>query len=195
MRSKSAFVFAALGFVCLTGGIQNKHFIGSLRTTDGWALAEREGKLVLERPNNDPPASGALKAAEKLKVWQISAPYLSCEGKHLSIDQAEDAVKVSLSTEKTDSAKWTIEVLSTVRPTTPPKEDPRLKKGRSETKFRLGIFDGRYKGWYLAADGPIPSDGGNSTDQAKPIQLRVVQDPKQALTFHYIDSSYSITHK
>lgn len=177
---------------CLTGAIQTKKFIGSLSTTDGGSLAEQNGRLVLvnRRGANAPPIEGLQ------SVWKISSPYLqTAKGKYLAIDQADDDVQVYLADQPDESTKWVIDVLETTspkRPKTGSIDERQMLVGTSQSKFRLSIFDGRYKGYYLATK---EEQSPTAISLPRVLAFKVVKNPKEALTFDYVDTSFQIDHK
>ena len=177
---------------CLTGAIQTKKFIGSLSTTNGGSLAEQNGKLVLiSGPEaNAPPIEGMQ------SVWKIGSPYLqTANGKYLAIDQADDDVKVYLAEKPGESTKWVIDVLETTSPKRPKKgsiDERQMLVGTSQSKFRLSIFDGRFKGYYLAAK---QEQSPTAIRLPRVLAFKVVKNPKEAMTFDYVDTSFQIDHK
>lgn len=183
------FLVAAVLFVaCLTGGIQRKSYVGSLTSLDGGRLAERDGRLFLlaGRGGIVPRMDGVSLCRE----WRVGTPYLESGGKFLTLDQTEQGINLSLS-QKGDSARWVIDVLQTKSL----KSDGKNREGNSGAVFRLRVFDGRYKGWYLAAT-ELNEEQLNSPLNAPLIrEFRVVEDPKMALSFDYVDTSYSVHHK
>ena len=188
MKSRLFAMGVVLVSACMMGGIQTEHFIGSLQTSDGEFLAEKEGRVVLVRSRD-----GAVPKFEGLQdVWRISAPHLqTAKGKLLAIDQSETGVKIHLATEKSGATNWVIEVTQSTRPITNGKN----LKGTAKRKFRLSVFDGRHKGWYLSAEKPAEGQPKSPADEVLVRELQVAKDPKQALLFDYIDTRYSITHK
>lgn len=194
MTARRNLIVAILIAAGLTGAIQTKKFIGSLSTTDGGSLAEQNGKLVLvNRPGaNAPPIEGLQ------TVWKISSPYLqTAKGKYLAIDQTDDDVKVYLADKPGETTKWVIDVLETTSPKRPSKgslDERRMLVGTSQSKFRLSIFDGRYKGYYLASN-PMDEHSPPAVSLPRVLSFRVVKNPKDALTFDYVDTSYQIDHK
>jgi len=181
-------IVSALVFVCLTGGIQRKSYIGSLISLDGGRLAERDGRLILltGRGGIVPRMDGVSLCGE----WRVGTPYLESGGKFLTLEQTEQGIDLSLGP-KGDSARWVIEVLQIKSL----KSDGKNREGNSGAVFRLRVFDGRYKGWYLAAT-ELNKEQLNSPLNAPLVrEFRVVEDPKMALSFDYVDTSYSVHHK
>ena len=192
MKNRSILVSAILVIVCLTGGIQRQSFVGSLKTSDGAQLAEQDGRLILITGRNGiaPRLDGVALAA----TWKISSPYLQSGGKFLAMDQSETGVKVYLAAKKDETTKWVIEVLKTTSPQSA-KSSPRMLEGTSASRFRLKVFEGHYKGWYLAAKEPTEEQANAAVSIPMNLDFHVVQNPKQALTFDYVDTSYSVHHK
>ena len=194
MKRRRVLFSAVLITICLTGAIQTKKFIGSLGTNEGGRLAEQDGRvvLVLGRGGIAPRVDGLL------GVWKIGSPYLQTGGKFLALDQSEDGVKVYLAGETGEPAKWAIEVLETTSPQRPKSGsigEREMLVGTSQSKFRLSVFGGRHKGWYLAAKEPTGEQSKAPLNMPLVLDLRLVQDPKQALTFDYVDTSFQIDHK
>ncbi len=193
MRNRQILVATILIIGGLTGAIQTKKFVGSLTTSDGASLAEKNGRLVLVYDRR-----GSNVQLDVLNVWKISSPYLqTAKGRYLAIDQSEDEVKVFLTEKPADSAKWGIEVLETTSPTRPTKgsiDERRMLVGTSESRFRLSLADGRFKGFYLAANIPNEESVPKGTLPTM-LTFKVVKDPKSALTFDYVDTTYAIDHK
>lgn len=210
VRRSMAILAAVVIFVSpLLAAIQSREFIGSLHTAEGETFAVRDGRLVLVKP----PTGAAANLDGLEPVWSISAPYLvSRGGQWLSRDPQQDGMnRVILTRDKTDSAKWTIEVLTTFKPENPKtgSRDERLMLvGQSGSRFRLGVFDGPRKGWYLAAAADEQADDNArkqssprrdaQADGAGPVatrQLTLVQDVRRALIFDYVDTKFEIIHK
>ncbi len=195
MKRQQILVAAILIIVSLTGAVQGRKFIGSLRTTDGDSLAEQDGRLVLVRERRRiAPRIDDLQA-----VWKIGSHYLQTDkGTFLALKQSQDGVKVLLAEKTGESTKWVIEVLETTSPQRPTKGsigEKQMLEGTSKSKFRLIVFDGRYKGWYLAAKVPTQEQAKTAVNVPLVLDFQVVQNPKQALTFDYVDTSYEIHHK
>ena len=197
MKTRLFAMGAVLVIASVTGAIQSKQFIGSLRTSDGEYLAEKDGRVVLVRSRN-----GAVPKFECLQsVWRISAPHLqTAKGKLLAIDQHETGVKIHFAVEKSGATNWVIEVTESTSPQHPnPKKvsgaERQMLVGTAGQKFRLSVFDGRYKGWYLSAEKPTEGQPKPPADEVLVRELQVVKDPKQALLFDYIDTKYDINHK
>ena len=177
---------------CLTGAIQVRKFIGSLRTSDGWYLAEQNDRVVL--------LAGMGEVAPKTKgvepVWKIAAPHMQTPtGKYLAVEETKNGVRLLLSTTKTIATRWKFEVVSST-PAKNPKNgslgERGLLTGTASSTFRLRMFDGDHEGWYLAAD-PRPDEAGKPSESTR--EWRLTEDPKQAVLFDYVDSHYSIDHK
>lgn len=150
-RTRRVALLAVLACLLLTGAVQTKEFVGSLQTSKGEWLAEKEGRVVLVRGSNN-----SVQKTEGLEpVWGISSPYLQTRtGKFLAIDQRESGAIVLLAEEKSDAAKWVIEVTETSSPQHPKggsRSEKQMLVGTASSKFRLSVFAGRYKGWYLSA--------------------------------------------
>ena len=66
-------------------------------------------------------------------------------------------------------------------------------EGESGFKFRLQVAEGKYKGWYLAADKPPDEDpkGRKTIWRA----LKVTKDVKQAVVFTHVEKRFSVGHK
>ena len=194
MKSRRILVSAILISICLTGAIQTKKFIGSLSTNEGGRLAEQDGRvvLVLGRGGIAPRVDGLL------GVWKIGSPYLQTGGKFLALDQSQDGAKVYLAGETGEPAKWVIEVLETTSPQRPRSgsiDERQMLVGTSKSKFRLSVFGGRHKGWYLAANEPTEEQTKAPLNMPLVLDLRLVQNPKHALTLEYVDTSFNIDHK
>lgn len=192
MSARRNLIVAILIAACLTGAIQTKKFIGSLSTAGGGSLAEQNGRLVLIAGRGaDVPRIEGLQS-----VWKINSPYLqTAKGKYLAIDQADDDVKVYLADIPGESAKWVIDVLESTspkRPKTGSIDERQMLVGTSQSKFRLSIFDGRFKGYYLAAKA---EQSPAAISPSRVLTFKVVKNPKEALTFEYVDTSFQIDHK
>ena len=192
MKARNAVLLAVALVGCLTGAIQVRKFVGSLRTSDGWYLAEQNEQVVL--------VAGMGEVAPKTKgveaVWQISAPHMQTPaGKFLAIDETESGVRLLLSAKKTIATRWKFEIVSST-PAKNPKAGSRgersLLTGTSARSFRLRLFDGDHEGWYLAAK-PRKDEPGQPSETVR--EWRISEDPKQAVLFDYVDSHYSIDHK
>lgn len=194
MRTHILVAGVVLVCACLMGAIQTKKFIGSLRTSAGEYLAEKEGRVVLVRSRD-----GEVPKFEGLQsVWRISAPHLqTAKGKLLAIDQEKGAVRIHFATEKSDATNWVIEVTESTSPHRPGREMPRrqMLQGTASHKFRLSVFDGPHKGWYLSAEKPTENQSKSPAEDVVVRELQVAKDPKQALMFDYIDTKYEINHK
>jgi len=146
--------------------------------------------LIAGRGGNAPPIEGLQ------SVWKISSPYLqTAKGRYLAIDQADDDVKVYLADKPGETTKWVIEVLETTSPKRPSKgslDERRMLVGTSQSKFRLSVFDGRFKGYYLAAK---EEHSPTAVSLPRVLAFKVVKNPKEALTFDYVDTSFQIDHK
>lgn len=194
MRSSRIPAVAALIAVCLTGAIQARTFVGSLSLAEG-QLAEQDGQVVIVRRRvaNAAPVEGAL------RIWTVSAPYLHTgKGQYLAAEELADSVRIRLTDKKDKTANWSIEVLETAspqHPTTGSRGERHLLVGESRTKFRLLLTEGRFKGWYLAAQEPTEEQAAAALNQPIVLDFRVVQSPKQAIVFDYVDTKYAIDHK
>jgi hypothetical protein len=184
---------AMMILVCLTGAIQRSSFVGSLNAASGERLISRDGRVMLVRV----PPSNTTKLEGLLDMWRIGAPYLQTNGKFLSLDQSGPEIKLHLADTSSESSKWVIEVIGTRKPQTVPGTKG-IVKGESGSKFRLSLFSGPKQGWYLAAKEPA-GRSVNTTDTQPArlvyLEFQLVQDPKQALTFDYVDSWYSVGGK
>lgn len=188
MRNSWIVACGVLVVVCLTGGIQRKSFVGSLASLDGGRLAERDGKLILVTGRD-----GIAPRTEGISLcgaWRIGLPYLESNGRFLTLEQNEQGINLSLG-KKGDSARWVIDPLQTK----PLKSDGKNLDGNSGMIFRLRVFDGRYKGWYLAVNELTDDQSKMPLNQPIVREFRAVENPKQALSFDYIDTHYTIHHK
>ena len=184
MNTKTILVSAVLIVACLTGGIQRSSYIGSIRSQDGKFLAEKDGRLVLVKKLERNQINGlSLRGS-----WKVNFPYLESGGKFLTLEQTEQGVNLSLG-EKGDSARWGIEILKIKSL----ESDGKNRVGSSGALFRLRVTDGRYKGWYIAAKEQNEEATTSNTPMIR--EFRVVENPKMALTFDYIDKHYSVIHK
>lgn len=184
MRIPFIIASAALVIVCLTGGIQRKSYIGSLTSLDGGRLAERDGRLILLTGRG-----GIVPGTDGISLcgaWRVGTPYLESGGKFLTLEQTEQGVNLSLG-KKGDSARWVIDVLQTKSL----KSDGKNREGNSGAVFRLQVFDGRYKGWYLA----VKEITEEQSKEPLVREFRVVENPKQALSFDFIDTHFTVSHK
>ena len=180
---------------CLTGAIQVRKFVGSLRTSDGWYLAEQNDQIVL--------IAGMGEVAPKTKgveaIWQISAPHMQTPaGKYLAIDETESGVRLLLSAKKTIATRWKFDIVSSKRaknPTDGSRGERHLLTGTSSRSFHLRLFDGDHEGWYLAAEPRKDEPDAKSKPSESIREWRITEDPKQAVLFDYVDSHYSIDHK
>lgn len=194
MRSSRIPAAAALIAVCLTGAIQSKTFVGSLSLAEG-QLADHDGRVVIvrRRVTNAAPIEGAL------RIWTVSAPYLHTgKGQFLAAEELADSVRIRLTDKKDKTANWSIEVVETAspqHPTTGSRGERHLLVGESRSKFRLLLTEGRFKGWYLAAQEPTEAQSAGPLHQPLVLDFRVVQNPKQAIVFDYVDTKYAIDHK
>lgn len=176
----------------MAGAIQVRKFNGSLRTSDGWYLAEQNDRVVL--------IAGMGTVAPKTKgveaVWQISAPHMQTPtGKFLAVDETESGLRLSLSAKKTIATRWKFEVVTSTsakKPLTGSRDERGLLEGTSSRTFRLRIFDGDHEGWYLAAE-PRKDEAGKPLEAVR--EWQITEDPNQAVLFDYVDSHYSIGHK
>ena len=185
MNTKMILVSAVLIVACLTGGIQRSSYIGSIKTEDGEFLAEKDGRLVLVKKLE----RNQIKGLSLRGSWKLNSPYLESGGKFLTLEQTDQGVNLSLG-EKGDSARWGIEVVLTRKL----ESDGKNRIGTSGALFRLRVVEGRYKGWYIAAK--EPGEEPKTTSNASIIrEFRVVENPKMALTFDFIDTHYSVIHK
>jgi hypothetical protein len=176
----------------MAGAIQVREFIGSLRTSDGWYLAEQNDRVVLVAGMGEvAPETPGLKA-----VWRISAPHMQTPtGKFLAVEESESGVRLSLSAQKTIATRWKFEVVTSTsakHPKTGSRDEQRMLVGTSSRTFRLRMFDGGHEGWYLAAE-PRKDEAGKPSEVVR--EWRITEDPKQAVLFDYVDSHYSIGHK
>lgn len=192
MRTRNAVLLAVAVVGCLTGAIQVRKFIGALRTSDGWFLAEQNDQVVLLAGMGDV----APKAKGVEPIWQINAPHMQTPaGKYLAIDETDNGVRLSLSAKKTMATRWKFEIVSSKPATNPAKgsvDERRMLTGTSSRTFRLRLFDGDHEGWYLAAE-QVRKESGNPPESTR--EWRITEDPKQAVLFDYVDSHYSIDHK
>ncbi|MFO1045017.1 MAG: hypothetical protein U0941_24855 [Planctomycetaceae bacterium] len=185
MNTKTILVSSVLIVACLTGGIQRSSYIGSIKTEDGEFLAEKDGRLVLVKK----PERNQINGLSLRGSWKVNTPYIESGGKFLTQEQTEQGVNLSLG-EKGDSARWGIEILKIKSL----ESDGKNRIGSSGALFRLRVVEGRYKGWYIAAN--EPSEELKTTSNASSIrEFRVVENPKMALTFDFIDTHYSVIHK
>ena len=197
MKTRGLVIGVVLVCACLMGAVQRSQFIGTLRTSGGDFLAEKDGRVVLVRTRD-----GAVPRFEGLQsVWRISAPHLqTAKGKLLAIDQSETGAKIQFAAEKSGTTNWVIEVTESTTPDHPKNgsiDERKMLEGTSKQTFRLSVFDGRHKGWYLSAEQPAEAEGQSKSpaDEVIVRELQVTKDPKQALSFDYIDTTYRIIHK
>ncbi len=192
LKTRNAVLLAVALVGCLAGAIQVRKFIGSLRTSDGWYLAEQNDRVVLVAGTGD--VAPKTKGVEP--VWQISAPHMQTPtGKFLAVEEIESGVRLSLSSKKTIATRWKFEIVSS-KPAKNPTDGSRgergLLTGTASRTFRLRMFDGDHEGWYLAAK-PRTDEPAKPSEAAR--EWRITEDPKQAVLFDYVDSHYSIGHK
>src|SRR5262245_9831369 len=108
MRSRLAAFLTAVVAIGLVGAVQGKKFVGSLRSTAGEFLAERDGQVVLVK--GDERALAKIEGVRR--VWHVSAPTLYAgDGGFLAIEQSKTSAKVRLAREKSDTTKWVIEIV------------------------------------------------------------------------------------
>ena len=195
MKSRNVVLLAVVVVGCLTGAIQGRRFVGALQTSDGWSLAERAGRVVLVAG----VGSQSPKTPGVESVWRISSPHLqTAGGKFLAIDETESGVRLSLSAKKTDSTRWTFDVVSSTSPKKPTAgsgDERRFLAGKSTQSFRLRLFDGPHEGWYLAAEPLKNEPDAKSKPPATVREWRITEDSKQATLFDYVDSHYFVDHK
>lgn len=95
---------------------------------------------------------------------------------------------------KSGGTSWVLEVTESTSPQHPKEvsiDERQMLKGTAKRQFRLSVFDGPHKGWYLSGEEPVKP----VADDVVIRELRVVRNPKQALMFDYIDTSDKIIHK
>ena len=195
MKPLASMVLATAMIGCLMGAIQVKKFVGELKTSDGWLLAEKNGRVVLVAANG--PGMPTPRDVEP--VWHISLPQLQTpEGQYLAIDETDAGIRLSLSVKKTASTRWMLDVVSSTPAKHPKKgsvDERQMLEGSSTKSFRLRLFDGPHENWFLAAE-PVKADA-DAKSKSKPTyrEWRITQDPKQAIQFDYVDAHYSIHHK
>lgn len=195
MKSRSLALLAAIAAMVLTGAVQGKKFVGSLRSTAGEFLAERDGQLVLVK--GDERALAKIEGVRR--VWHVNAPTLYAgDGRFLAIEQNKTSATIRLAREKSDATKWVIEIVESEKPKHPQKGslgERELLTGDSRARFRLSVFDGPFKGFYLAAE-KLPDEPPASTKPDVTYRgLKVVESAKQALLLDYFEASYFIEHK
>ncbi len=174
---------------CLTGAIQIRKFIGSLRTSDGWYLAEQNDRVVLLAGMGD--VAPKTKGVEP--VWKIAAPHMQTPtDKFLAVEETKNGVRLSLSATKTIATRWKFEVVSSTPAKSASGSKGGLMTGTASRTFRLRMFDGDHEGWYLAAE-PRQDESGKPSETAR--EWRLTEDPKQAVLWDYVDSHYSIGSK
>jgi hypothetical protein len=195
MKARTLVLLAAIMIGGLTGAIQVKQFVGSLQTSDGWLLAEKDQRVVLIARTGD----AALNAKGTEPVWHISSPHLQTPSKKfLAIEETNAGIRLSLSEKKSASTRWAIDVLSSTSPKNPKRgsiDERQMLTGTSSKSFRLRLFNGPHEGWFLAAE-PVQEDSDTKPKQSSNHrEWRITQDPKQAIRFDYVDTKYSIEHK
>ncbi len=196
MKIRYVCLLAAVLTVCVTGAIQVKSFIGSLRSSEGELLAENDGQVVLARGSVNPiPTNKRMEP-----VWYISAPHLRTRnGKLLAIDQSQPRVKIYLEKEKSAATRWVIEVTSRSGPERPKSGSIDERKGMwvgtARSKFRLRVFDGPHEGWYVGAEKPVKDLQESAAEDLIFRNLTLVKDPNEAVSFEYIEANYRIDHK
>ena len=182
--------------VALCGSVQMEAFVGSLKVSDGAYIAVEANQLVLvHQPNGTPLSPLPTSGPEPLDaLWQISAPYLRTpHNKFMAIEQRCTGVRVFLEANKTDSAKWVIEVIAATRAQSKRYEHTKLLwQGTDSTKFRLSIFDGPNKGWYLAASEPISEPVATNAPKVVTREFMLTQDRQKALLFDYVERKFWI---
>ena len=196
MKTHTVCLLAVVLTVCLTGAFQVKCFVGALRSSEGDCLAEKDGRVMLARSRISPaPSNEGLQP-----VWHINAPNLRTPGgKLLAIEQTSAGAKFYLATEKSAATRWVIDVTSQSRPERPKSgsvdERGGMWVGTARSTFRLRVFDGIHEGWYVGADKPIDDAKKSTVAKVDFRNLNLVENPKEALSFEYIETKYDIGHK
>jgi len=174
------------------GGIQRKTFVGSL-TAENLSLYEKDGLVCLFE-------SGDVKSPDVerhlLKTWKLSAPTVTLEnGLLLAVDPKGETTEVRLVKEKGEHTRWTFEIDSKIVPSGEHPGRRALLTGNSGYRFRVRVAEGKYQGWYLAAE--KHSDDQKPVDREELVlrNLKLVQDAKSALLLTYIDTHYEAIHK
>jgi hypothetical protein len=186
MTRRVAWHLLALATAFLTTGVAEAAVQGRDTVcwlgTGGWQLTEKEGEACLVESRWD--RTDRL-PRDRRYAWYVSAPTIKGQsGKYLGGDPEGRRPSVRLLADKGATTRWVFEIVSTLQPGRS-KEEPKLDEGPSGFTFRVKMAEGRFKGWYLAAE-----DEGRA-----PRRLKLVRDVKEATVFTYIEENLYVDHK
>jgi hypothetical protein len=182
-------ILVAVGMIAFVdatlGGFQIKRQIGKL-SLGGWQLKSRDGQLGISQIESG--------------KWSISAPTITdASGLFIAGDPAGKTATVHLLKEKGPHAHWAFEFTQTLKPQKAgPSEglsNANKLVGKSGFCFRMKLVDGPVKGWYASVDA-VPGEPTTVPSKAADWRpLKLVQDPKLATEFEYVDAEYEVGHK
>jgi hypothetical protein len=186
-------------------GFQVKRQIGRLRVGD-CQLETREGRLGLAKCDSG--------------KWSASAPtIMDANGRYIAIDPEGKSPTIHLVKEKGSHANWAFEFTHKVEPGKAGRNEglsnAHLLVGKSGFSFKMKVAnEGPFKNWYVGLDPLMPDTKVNSASVDDPKSalspsevksnlaktpewraLILVQDPKAAINFEYIDTEYEVGHK
>lgn len=186
-------------------GYQVKRQVGKICVGD-CQLETRDGRLGLARCD-----SGR---------WSASAPtIMDAKGRYIAIDPEGKSPTIHLVKEKGSHGNWAFEFTHKLEPgkagSNEGKSNAHLLVGKSGFGFKMKVADdGPFKNWYIGLDPMMPDTKVNSASVDDPKSalspsevksnlenaptwraLKLVQDPKAAVKFEYIDTEYEVGHK
>ena len=199
-----------IGTGVLLAGFQIKRQIGRVYVGD-CQLETRAGRLGLAKCDSG--------------KWSASAPtIMDANGRYIAIDPEGQSPAIQLVKEKGPHVNWVFELTHKVEPGTAGRNEglsnAHLLVGKRGFGFKLKVAeDGPFKNWYVGRE-PLMSDAkvnSASVDDPKPAlsppaqsasevksdrettpawrALKLVQDPKAAVEFEYLDAEYEVGHK
>jgi len=117
--------------------------------TGHWQMREDDGDVYLVEHR----WSRKEQRLKERHPWSVGAPTIKSEGGlYLSYDLEGKDPSVRLSKEKGDHTRWAFEIETRLSPERVDSCKGPLKEGAKGFTFRISVTEGKYKGWYLAAE-------------------------------------------
>ena len=174
-----------IGVGMTMAGFQAKKQIGKL-SLDGWQLQSHDGQLGLAKIDSG--------------QWLASAPTITdTKGLFIAGDPDGKTPTVHLIKEKGPHVNWAFEFSESWKPHKAGRAEGRsnshLLVGDSGFRFKMKVAEGPFKNWYVAVDALPPETKSDPAKVPTWRPLKLVQDPKSAAEFEYLEAHYEVGHK